>query len=150
MITPATDRVAMIEAAIDGTDGYSVNLCEVRRPGRSFTVETLEILTAERPDYDYVFIIGSDSLRDLPTWKSPGRILELARLAVLARPGVTYDLAHLEAVLPGLTARCSHVDAPLIDISSTKLRDMVRQRDSVRFQMPDPVIEYIRQSGIYR
>ena len=149
-ITSTTDRVAMVQAAIQDVDGYAVNLCEIRRQGRSFTVDTLEHLASTRPDDQFLFIIGSDSLRDLPTWKSPERILELARLAVLARPGITYDFARLEERLPGLRQRCCFVDTPMIDISSTRLRAMVKSGKSIRFQTPEQVITYIERSGIYR
>jgi nicotinate-nucleotide adenylyltransferase len=149
-ITAQADRLAMLEAAIAGIPHFQINPLELSRPGRSFTVDTLSELNQTRPEDRFVFIVGSDSLRDLPTWHEPNRIVELGEIAVIARPGVEVDLDALGKVLPGLRARCHAIDAPLIDISSSRLRASVREGRSIRFQSPDAVIEYMARHGLYR
>ena len=121
-VSLARDRVAMVEAAITGTAHFAVNCIEIERTGPSYTVDTLELLTHYRPGDEFWFIVGGDSLRDLPSWRSPHRILELARLGVIDRPGAEYDLAVLEQTLPGLGGRLDIVQAPMLDISATTMR----------------------------
>jgi nicotinate-nucleotide adenylyltransferase len=150
LITPEYDRVAMLRAAIDGVREFSVNEIELARPGRSYTVDTLARLTADRPDDTFWFIVGSDSLRDLVNWREPARIIDLARIAVVPRPGVDVDTEALFTRLPNLRDRLCYVPAPFVDISSSRLRDMVRAGHSLRFQTPDAVIQYIHGHGLYR
>ena len=149
-VSPAQDRIAMVNAAIDGIPYFVVNCIEMERVGPSYTVDTLERLSERRPADDFFFIVGGDSLRDLPTWRSPARILELASLAVIDRPGATYDVDSLGSVLPGLQGRTAFIEAPLIDISATTLRARCAEGRSIRFQTPDPVIEYISSNALYR
>lgn len=149
-VTPAVHRLAMAQTAIAGVDHFVVNEIEVERPGKSYTVDTLDQLTSVRPDDEFVFIVGSDSLYDLPNWKSPDRILELARLAVINRHGDVVRARELEQRLPWLIGRYQILDVPLIDISSTGLRAFVASGRSIRFQTPEAVIAYIRDARLYR
>jgi nicotinate-nucleotide adenylyltransferase len=149
-VSPVEDRIAMVEAAINGVPYFTLNCIEVERVGPSYTVDTLERLKIRRPQDDFYFIVGGDSLRDFPTWKAPARILELASLAIIDRPGATYDLSGLEATLPALRERSAFIDAPLIDISATILRTRCAEGRSVRFQTPDAVIAYIEAERLYR
>ncbi|HYP62172.1 MAG TPA: nicotinate-nucleotide adenylyltransferase [Thermomicrobiales bacterium] len=149
-VSPVHDRIAMVNAAIGTIPYFVINCIEMERVGPSYTVDTLERLKERRPEDDFSFIIGGDSLRDLPTWRSPARIIELASLAVINRPGARYDFEHLEMILPGLRARTAFIEAPLIDISATTLRTRCAEGRSIRFQTPDPVIEYITSNTLYR
>jgi nicotinate-nucleotide adenylyltransferase len=149
-VSPVQDRIAMVQAAIDGVPYFTLNCIELERVGPSYTVDTLERLKVRRPEDDFYFIVGGDSLRDFPTWKAPARILELASLAVIDRPGATYDLPGLEGALPALRERAAFIDAPLIDISATILRTRCAEGRSIRFQTPDAVISYIDASDLYR
>jgi nicotinate-nucleotide adenylyltransferase len=149
-VSPVEDRIAMVQAAINGVPYFTLNCIEVERVGPSYTVDTLERLKIRRPQDDFYFIVGGDSLRDFPTWKAPARILELASLAIIDRPGATYDLSGLEATLPALRERSAFIDAPLIDISATILRTRCAEGRSVRFQTPDAVIAYIEAERLYR
>ena len=149
-VSSARDRVAMVSAAIDGIDYFTLNCVEIERAGPSYTVDTLERIREGTPSDDLVFIMGGDSLRDLPSWRSPLRILELATLAVVNRPGVAYELEGMEASLPGLTAGVRFIETPLIDLSSTNLRRLCSLGHSIRFQTPDPVIRYMLENNLYR
>ena len=149
-VSSAQRRAAMIEAAIANAVHFSLNGMELERSGPSYTVDTLELLTGTRPRDEFCFIIGGDSLRDLPSWRSPRKILSLATLAVIDRPGARYDLDALEQALPGLRDRVRFVSAPLIDISATSLRSNIAAGKSVRFQTPDTVIAFISAHGLYR
>jgi nicotinate-nucleotide adenylyltransferase len=148
-VSPARHRAAMVQTAIDPVDYFQLNCIEMERAGPSYTVDSLEQLVRERPQDSFWFIIGGDSLRDLPSWRSPERILELASLAVIDRPGAIYDLAGLEGLIPGLRQRFALVEAPLIDISATLLRRRFAAGGSIRFQTPDSVIAYMTANGLY-
>jgi nicotinate-nucleotide adenylyltransferase len=148
-VSPARHRAAMVQTAIDPVDYFELNCIEMERAGPSYTVDSLEQLVRERPQDSFWFIIGGDSLRDLPSWRSPERILELASLAVIDRPGAIYDLAGLEGLVPGLRQRIALVEAPLIDLSATLLRRRFAAGGSIRFQTPDSVIAYMTANGLY-
>jgi nicotinate-nucleotide adenylyltransferase len=148
-VSPARHRAAMVEAAIKRIDYFALNCIEMERTGPSYTVDTLEQLVQTRPKDEFWFIVGGDSLRDLPTWRSPDRILEIASLAVVDRPGAVYDLNTLEQQLPRLRERVAPVEAPLIDLSATELRHRFMLGGSIRFQTPDAVIEYINANDLY-
>jgi nicotinate-nucleotide adenylyltransferase len=148
-VSPARHRAAMVQTAIDPVDYFELNCIEMERAGPSYTVDSLEQLVRERPQDSFWFIIGGDSLRDLPSWRSPERILELASLAVIDRPGAIYDLAGLEGLVPGLRQRIALVEAPLVDLSATLLRRRFAAGGSIRFQTPDSVIAYMTANGLY-
>ncbi len=149
-VTNTEHRVGMLQSAIDGNDAFRLNAVELDRPGPSFTVDTLNELTVTRPDDAFHFIIGSDSLNDLPKWREPARIVALVELAVIIRPGNEPALTDLDAAIPGIAGRIAMVDAPLLDISSTRLRAQIQANRSVRYQTPDAVIAYIERERVYR
>src|SRR5689334_2752563 len=93
--TPVADRLEMARIAVAGHPAFEVSEVEAKRPGPSYSVETLEAIHADRPDDDLFFLIGADSLADLPHWRQPRRIAELATVVVVNRPGL--DSATLAA-----------------------------------------------------
>jgi nicotinate-nucleotide adenylyltransferase len=147
---PAEHRVAMVQLAITDNPCFAVSRVDVDRPGPSYTVDTLEFLRREWPNAELWFIVGSDSLTTLPRWRSPARILELARLAAVRRPGTEVGLATLRQALPQLDSRLDWVEAPLIDISATDLRRCVSEGRSIRYRVTEAVREYIEAHGLYR
>lgn len=148
-ITPAAIRVEMLEAAIAGDPWFAIDTIELERPGRSYTVDTLTTLRAREPDVEPWFIMGADSLVDLPTWRDPAGIVRLARLAVVARPGSTIDIAAVAAAIPGLAGRVDVVEAPLIGIASRELRAMVRRGEPIDYLVPAGVAETIQTRRLY-
>jgi nicotinate-nucleotide adenylyltransferase len=148
-ISPAADRVAMIRLAIADNPAFELCLHDVERDGPAFTADTLEELARERPGAALYFIMGEDSLVDLPTWRDPARIMRAAWLAVAARPGATADLAELERRLPGLRQRAILVPTPEIGIAGRDLRRRVAERRPIRYQTPPAVEAYIRERGLY-
>jgi nicotinate-nucleotide adenylyltransferase len=149
-VSPAHHRLTMVETAIADIDRFVVNHIELNRVGPSYTADTLDELRSTRPGDEFHFIVGGDSLRDLPAWQDPQRIVSLARLAVISRPGAAFDLAALERDIPGLVDRLDFINAPMIDIASRWLRASMRDGRSVRFQVPDSVIDYAGTHHLYR
>lgn len=138
----AEHRVPMAHLAVDGVDGLAVDDRETRRTGATYTADTLRELTTESPDVDWFFIVGQDAANHLPRWRGIEEALELATFVVVRRPDVAPE-DH------DLTDRLVCVDAPLIGVSSTEVRERVRQGRSIRFLVPEPVIHYIVEHGLY-
>lgn len=137
-LAPEGDRLAMLEAATKGEPRFSVSRVELEREGPSYTVDTLEALASEG---ELHLILGSDALADLPKWRSPGRIRELAKILVARRPG---------APLPDPLSGAVTFDAPQLDISSRELRARVSRGLSLRYLVPDDVWRHIERNGLYR
>ncbi len=148
-VSPAEHRLAMLRLAVAGNDAFDVSTIEVEREGPSYTVETLEELRRRDPDASLFFIVGEDALADLPNWRQPQRILELATVAVAARSGEGPSLRQAEAMMPGLVARAVWLRMPVIEISATGIRERVRLGLSIRYRVPAAVEAYIRDHGLY-
>ncbi len=146
----AAHRVAMVELAIADNPRFALSRVDVDRAGPHYSVDMLRLLRAEYPRAELVFLIGVDSLRDLPTWSRPQELITLARLGVMRRPFVEVDLAALEAQLPGVGARIAWIDAPLIDIAARDLARRVACGYSIRYQVTDNVRAYIARHKLYR
>ncbi|MCZ7545926.1 MAG: nicotinate-nucleotide adenylyltransferase [Anaerolineae bacterium] len=150
-ITLAAQRVAMVEAAIAGNPRFALSRVDLERPGPHYSVDMVRIVAAQYPPgTPLYFLIGGDSLRDLPTWHEPARLLECCWLAVMRRPGDNVDTGALEDQLPGLAARLRVIDAPLIEISGSEIRRRVRDGQSIRYRVPDRVAAYIAREGLYK
>jgi len=151
-LTNQGHRKAMVELAIDGNDRFKIRTLEMDRPGNTYTVDTLEELRGgEACDDEMLFIMGMDALNSMHQWKSPKRILELARLVVAVRPGHgALDLGPLEAIDPAIGECLITVALPLIEISGTDLRRRVASGEPYRYLLPDAVGEYIKMNGLYR
>jgi nicotinate-nucleotide adenylyltransferase len=150
---PVEDRLAMLELALDGQPGARISNIDVERPGPAYTVDTLRMAREvwELQDADRLwFVMGGDSLLDLPRWRSPAAILELARLAVVARPGFPADATPLEHRFPGILGRVDGVDAPVVGVSASDIRRRVAEGRPIRWHVPPAVERYIRQHGLYR
>lgn len=149
-VTPVEHRVEMVMRAVASNPYFSVSLIDVERPGPSYTVEMLQRLREQwGDDTELYFIMGMDSLADMPNWHKPQQIVKLCRLAVVSRPGYEADLGQLEAVIPGITSRVNYVSMPLLEISSTELSRRVHQGQTIRYYVPAEVEAYIRTHRLY-
>ena len=153
-LTSFAQRAELLTLAISGHAAFRVEEMEEKRSGPSYTVDTLTQLQQERAGDDLSFIIGSDSLHDLPIWYQPRRILELATLLVVARAGFsTFPAKELKAALQlgdDFPLRYHIVEAPLITIASRDIRRRIAEGRSVRYMIPRPVEAYIQEKGLYR
>ena len=146
----AADRLAMLERAIAQDGRFKLSRADVDRPGPHYAVDMVSIIQSQYPQAEMVFVMGADSLRDLPTWHCPQELIKLCKLAVMPRPEVHVDLPALEAVLPGVSAQIVTIDAPLIEISSTEIVERLRDGKSVRYLVPPPVLDYISAKHVYQ
>ncbi|MEE9285767.1 MAG: nicotinate-nucleotide adenylyltransferase [Dehalococcoidia bacterium] len=151
IIASGEDRLAMLRQALEGEQAFEVGMVELERPGPSYTADTLEALREERPDDELVFIVGEDALTDLPNWRRPERILELAKLAVARRANTSPEaLEEAKRRLPGLPGRAVRLKMPLLAVSATEIRERARQGLSLEEVVPAAVAEYIREHRLYR
>jgi nicotinate-nucleotide adenylyltransferase len=148
-ISKAADRLAMLRLAAEDNPAFEVSDLEVSRLGPSYTGETLASIRAEHKDAEIFFIMGEDALADLPNWRDPDRIVELAMLAVARRPSDSPEDRDLElmAIAPG---REVWLSMPRIDISSSEIRERVQKGRSIRYRVPDAVEAYMREHKLYR
>lgn len=153
-ITPAADRLAMVELAIAGNPRFAVDRLELEREGPSYTVDTLEALRTRSSTGDatapLTLILSSEAYLELPGWRDPARILALARLAVAPRDGYpSADTASLQPPIPGSDGRVTFLDGPRMRLSASELRQRAASGRSVRYLVPDAVAAYIDDHGLY-
>lgn len=148
-VSNSKDRVAMVQRAIQGDDRLVLSDHDLRQDAPSYTSELVARLSDEYPEADLHFIAGSDSLRDFPTWHDPARILRHVELAIATRPGIEVTAQILDAI-PNLRARTKVFESPLVEISSTAIRDRVGAGHSIRYLVPASVEAYVHQRGLYR
>lgn len=149
----ATDkqRVAMVEKAISGNPHFELSLIEMNAEGFSYSYRTLEALNRQNPDTDYYFIIGADSLYDFTTWREPARICRACTIVVATRDHVPSkeledEMKYLSHQYDGHFLRLNTLN---IDISSQLIRQWHQEGRSLRYYVPDAVIDYIRENNIY-
>lgn len=146
-LTPGEDRLSMLELAIAGHSQFSCSDYEIRQGGTSYTIDTVQYLYKQYnlSKRDFFLIIGADNLAEFHTWKHPEKILEICQLGVAARPD------HKLIFTPGnLQPEVTRLSVPLLEISSTMIRQRVQCDQSITFFVPGPVQEYIHQHHLYR
>jgi nicotinate-nucleotide adenylyltransferase len=143
--TPPEQRHHMVVLACAGNPHFAVSDVEMRRGGPSYTIETLRVLGPDHPpDTEFFLIMGADSVLEIASWKDSDALLAKANVVVLGRPG--YELHELP---PALADRVILLSTPLVEISSTDIRRLARERESIRYLVTDSVADYIRSSGLY-
>ena len=149
--SPVEVRLHMVEAAIAGNADFEISRADIDRPPPHYAAGTMAWLRERMPGMRFVYLIGSDSLRDLPTWHTPGKFLsQCEALGVMRRPGAEPDLAALETQIPGLAAKLRFVVAPLVAISGRDIRDRVRRGAPYRYLVPRAVADIIDEERLYR
>lgn len=144
--TPVADRIEMVRIAVAGNSAFEVSEIEAKRPGPHYSIETIDAIHQERPDDELFFLIGADSLVDLPGWREPRKIASTATIVVVNRPGVEPKPLDLGGeIKPPI-----YVTVPPIGIASTELRKRCLEGRSIRYQVPRGVETYIQNHRLYR
>lgn len=147
-VTPAVDRLALVEAAVAGCDGVEACDLEIRRGGLSYTIDTARELLAAEPGASLVLVVGADVVGKLGTWKDVDELAQLCDLVVVNRPGSRLaDAPELAAQLAGW--RHSVIEVPALEVSSTDLRDRAASGRPLEFLVPEGAIRMIRERGLY-
>ena len=133
-------RLKMLELAIEGIEGLEIEMIELERKGISYTYDTMLLLNERDPDTDYYFIIGADMVDYLPKWHRIDELVEIVQFVGVQRPrykaGTSYPVIW--------------VDVPLMDISSSMVRDFLAKGRTPNFMLPKPVLDYIKKEGLYQ
>jgi len=137
---PPEHRAAMLELAVQGQEGFSVERAELERAGPSYTVDSLRALRGREPGAEFTLLLGADAAVDLPLWREATELPGLARIVVFARPG---------AAVPSLPMIAESIEVPAVDISATEIRRRVRAGRSIRYWVPDAVAEYVARHRLY-
>ena len=145
-------RVDMVRLAIEDNPHFELSLTEMHETGYTYTYRTLEELKEQNPDTDYYFIIGADSLFTFDEWREPGRICQACTLVVAVRDHASSD--ELNQEIKRLSAKYGGhftlLDTMNIDVSSHQIREWISEGKSLKYYIPDRVISYMKENGIYR
>lgn len=133
-------RLEMVKLAIDSVEGLDVETLELERKGVSYTYDTMKLLIEKNPDVDYYFIIGADMVDYLPKWHKIDELVKMVQFVGVQRPkykaGTSYPLIW--------------VDVPLMDISSSMIRQFIKSKRQPNYLLPKAVLEYINKEGLYK
>lgn len=144
-VSPAHHRLAMLQMAIHDNKFFDASDIEIERGGVSYTVDTLEELSQkyslERDDL--FLIVGADNLLEIDTWKNPRRIISLSQLVAVGRPDFRIDKGKVPFDF-------IKIDAPLLQISSSNIRQMVREGKSIKYLVTPQVEQYIFRHHLYK
>lgn len=148
-ITSFWHRYLMVSLAVNSNPCFRASRLEFERGGVSYTVDTIAQLRQELGDEaEIFFIIGIDAFLDIFSWKSPEKLLGMCRFLVAARPG--YDFSGMKQMLgERYRDRAEILEMPMLDISSTDIRERVRKGLSIKYLLPEAVEDYIRHNRIY-
>jgi nicotinate-nucleotide adenylyltransferase len=150
-MAPVEDRVRMAELATADVEYALISRIDADRPGPHYTSDLVRLLQKQAgPDTDIYFLMGMDSLRDLPTWHEARWLVDNARLVALSRHDVELDWEKLEAALPGVCSRVTILDMPELEIASHVIQQRVRNGQPIRHMVPRAVEAYIMKHGLYR
>ena len=151
-ITAGPLRMEMVRLAVADNPDFDSSSIEIDRPGLTYSVDTLEELARHwGPEVEINFIIGVDSLLNLPRWKDPERFLDLCTLTAVTRPGYSPEaLEEVKQQFPALERKLGLIEGPSIGISGTEIRRRVASGLSVRYLVPPGVERYIVERGLYK
>jgi nicotinate-nucleotide adenylyltransferase len=160
------DRSAMVRLAVGDSALLEVLDLEAKRPGLSYSIETLKAFhSTHKPQPELFFILGTDAFREIKTWKNYQDLFEYAHFVIIERSGVqlheleplllelgfdTKDTEREDAFIRPSGKRVFRMSTTLMDISSTRIRELVAEGKSIRFLLPDPVRSYIMDKGLYK
>jgi len=142
-------RARMVELAIADDPRFGLSRADLDRPGPHYTVDLLAIIQQQNPDAALWFILGEDALGDLLRWRDPARLILLARLAALRRPGCEPDWPTLDRELPELRSRIDWIEHAAIDISASGIRQRVQRGQPIDTLVPPEVIAFIAAQHLY-
>ncbi len=149
-ITPLEHRLAMVEAVVADHPSFSLSRADIDRPPPYYAHGTMEALRKTSPQTEWIYLMGSDSLNDLPRWNQPQRFVEMCdALGGMMRPGAEFDAAELEKIIPGVQEKIRFFDAPFVGISGQDLRQRVCDGQTIRYLVTDRVLTYISEQDLY-
>ena len=148
---PVKHRLAMLELAIAGNPHFSISRVDIDRDGPHYSADTVKIIRGQYPQAELYYVMGGDNLRQLPIWERPQELYARCRLAVMKRADEIIAADMHDDILPGLSKQVDIVDVPMLSLwlSSTYVVSRLRQDLSVRYLVPERVLEYIEANKLY-
>ncbi|MCS6907390.1 MAG: nicotinate-nucleotide adenylyltransferase [Anaerolineales bacterium] len=150
-LTSPAHRLKMVELAVQDHPSFEISRVDLDRPPPHYAVDSVRIIRESLCPAEVFYLMGGDSLRDLPKWHEPQKFLqECDGLAVMHRSIEDESVLDLEAQLPGIAGKVNFLTAPRFDISSREIRHRVAYGLPFRYFLPTPVYRYILDNGLYR
>lgn len=138
-IIDATSRIDMLKLALAENESFQLNTIEIERSGKSYTIDTMKTLKDSYPETDFYFIIGADMVEYLPKWYKIDELINLVKFVGVKRSGYKF-----QTIYPII-----EVDIPMVDVSSSVIRERLLENNTVRYLVPDSVHTYIKEHGLY-
>lgn len=150
-VSTLTHREEMLKLAIADEEHFELSPLDIQRPPPHYAADSVALLRRSRPDLRWVYLMGGDSLADLPNWMRPLEFIQACdEIGVLLRPGRPVDLEVLEQSLPGIKDKVRWIKAPLLEISSSSLRQKIAVGGAYRYYLPPDVYAYIEGHQLYQ
>ncbi len=150
-VSPIEQRVDLVQMAIHGNPHFVLSRIDIDRPAPHYAIDTVNLLRNEYPASQLFYLMGGDSLHDLPTWNRPQDFIRACDgIGVMRRHADNVDLESLEKVLPGISNKVSIVEAPILEISSKQIRQRIREQMGYRYYLRDAVYQAINELGLYQ
>lgn len=150
-IAPLEIRIKMVRKAIWRDEIFEFSNVDINRPGPHYVLDTMKIFRKKFPAATLIFLMGGDSLHDLPTWHKPKEFIEECdEIGVMHRPGEKIKFNELEKQLPALKEKISFIEAPLLEISSNQIRKLVADGKPYKYYLPADVYRIVENFRLYR
>jgi len=150
-ISSLEQRIELVYAALREKKKFDLSKVDILREPPYYAVDTVRILKKENPGVEFIYVMGGDSLRDIPAWHEPSAFIdEIAGLGVYRRPGSDPDLNALETICPGIKAKTVFFTAPLIDISAADIRQRIKEGRPYRYFLLPSVYQSIKRHSYYQ
>jgi nicotinate-nucleotide adenylyltransferase len=149
VIADAQHRYLMAFLATAPNPWFELSRVEMDRPGPSYTSETLTHFHVQEPEALWYFITGADAVMEMPGWHAAAEIFRNAHVIAASRPGYALRVDHVTAAIPAAAGKVHHLEVPALAISSSAIRARLARGWSVRYLLPDAVMQYIRKNRLY-
>ncbi len=150
-VTPVNHRLEMLKMVVDQHPGFEISRVELDRDPPYYAADTVEILRGKHPLAELIYLIGEDSLEDLPKWYAPDKFLEeIDQLLVAPRPQIETDLTELSRSLPGVKEKTNFLTGTMLQISSSFIRNRIRTGGPVKHLLMPEIYIYLEENNLYR
>ncbi|MFC1879037.1 nicotinate-nucleotide adenylyltransferase [Chloroflexota bacterium] len=150
-IAPLSDRLDMLQAALADNPEFEISRVDLDRPPPLYAVESVRLLKESYPGWELAYLMGGDSLSTLPNWHNPRQFIQVCDLiGVMCRPDQNVDMDSLEMILPGVKEKVQFIEAPLLEIASSQLRNRIAQGRPFRYYLPAPIYAIIKERNLYQ
>ena len=148
----AADRYEMTRLAVEDNEAFAVSDMEIRREGKTYTVDTIGEIRKQNPDIKLYFIMGADEIMSLESWRQPEVLLKMCSFAAVTRPGYSNEAvkAQAERLMHKYGCDIRFIEIPSLDISSSELRQRIKDSRSIKYLLPKETEEYIYSHNLYK